>query len=1029
MSALLEDGYRYADVASSDGVCTEMMLSLPRILTIEFVAATVAGLLVTAASRAEPVDFDRDVRPILSDRCYACHGPDAAARQADLRLDLKESALAARDGKPAFRPGDPAQSEALRRILSEDPGERMPPPDSNLELSAEEKQLLASWVDEGAPWTNHWAFIPPQQPELPTVKDAAWPRQSLDYFVLAHLERAGAGPSPPASPEKLLRRVTLDLTGVPPTLEELDQFLADPSAAAYEFAVDRLLSSPRYGERMAWDWLDAARYADTDGFQGDPTRTMWPWRDWLIRALNDNMPFDQFTLEMLAGDLLPDATPDQVVATGFNRNHMHNGEGGRIAEETRVENVFDRAETTATVWLGLTMTCARCHDHKFDPITQSEYYQLYAYFNNNSNDGGRSAGQHAPVLQYRSPADQQELTQLDREIADLKLSSDVACAEDDAAQSTWEQGMLERLQPGELPGTVSRSPWLVLGTLPPPEGDAEKAFDHDYGPETEVDLSHPVTPADVSWRPEPELADGQVHPLPAEVGVTYLYRTLDAPSARVLDVSLGSDDAIKLWLNGEQVLAKNVRRGAKPDQERVQLRVDQGENQLLLKIVNTGGIGGFYFRSLRESPHGLPEEIETILLTSPSDRTNDGRSTLRNYFRERYSDTWKQLKEQLTLLEKRRDAIPAIPVMVMDELPPDQRRETRILQRGVYNQPLEIVAAGTPSFLPPPAENSPANRLTLSRWLVDAAHPLTARVTVNRYWQMIFDTGLVSTSEDFGRQGSRPTHPELLDWLAIHFRQSGWNVKSLHKQMVTSATYRQSSRFWSPGDDHLDSNAAAATDPANRLLGRAARHRLPSWMLRDQALALSGLLVEQFGGPPVKPYQPPGVWAEATFGKIRYQQDQGGALYRKSLYAFWRRIVGPTMFFDAGKRQTCQVKPTRTNTPLHALTTLNETLFVEAARGLAARILFEWPDQSTEQRIERAFRMTTARRPQPRELQLLVRRWQALYDEFSERPEQAELLLTVGQSPRHAELDASEHAAYAVLCSLLLNLDEVLSKE
>ncbi|MDC0935951.1 PSD1 and planctomycete cytochrome C domain-containing protein [Pirellulales bacterium] len=1004
-------------------------------LRIKFAAALVAGLLGSASGRAEridaaPVDFDRDVRPILSDRCSQCHGPDPETRQADLRLDQQESAFEDRDGRPAFRPGDVEHSEALRRIFSEDPDEQMPPSDSKLELSTAEKEILRRWVDEGAPWTDHWAFAAPVKPELPTVNAADWPRQPLDHFVLARLERAGQRPSPPARAAKLLRRVTLDLTGLPPTLGELDEFLADPSDAAYERAVDRLLESPRYGERMAWDWLDAARYADTDGFQGDPSRTMWPWRDWLIRALNDNVPFDQFTVQMLAGDLLPDATPEQIVATGFNRNHMHNGEGGRIAEETRVENAFDRTETTATVWLGLTMTCARCHDHKFDPVTQREYYQFYAYFNNNAGDGGRSAGQHAPVLEYRGPAERAQVAQLDREIADLNATINAPSAEDDAAQSTWEQQLRERLQQGELQGQVSLGPWSALGTLPAPDGDGAKAFDHNYGPETEVNLNDPATPADVAWRAAPEFADGQVHPLPAEVGVTYLYRTLDAPTARALDVSLGSDDAIKVWLNGEQVLAKNVKRGAEADQEQVQLRLDQGENQLLLKIVNTGGIGGFYFRSLGESLHGFPAEIETIVLASPAVRTPEQRSTLRAFYRERYSETSKQLNEQLAKVQQKRNSIPAIPVMVMDELPADRRRETRILARGAYDQPLEPVAPATPSFLPSPAEGSPANRLTLAQWLLDPANPLTARVIVNRYWQLFFDSGLVSTSEDFGRQGSRPTHPELLDWLAVHFRESGWNVKALHKQIVTSAAYRQSSNFWQPGDvDRADSSAAQSTDPGNRLLGRAARHRLPSWMLRDQALALSGLLVERLGGPPVKPYQPPGVWAEATFGKIRYAQDQGEALYRRSLYAFWRRIVGPTMFFDSAKRQTCEVKPTRTNTPLHALTTLNETLFVEAARGLAARVLLEAPDESTEQRIARAFRMTTARRPQPLELDLLHRRWQALYDEFKEHPEEAELLLSVGESPRVAELDAAEHAAYAAVCSLLLNLDEVLSKE
>ncbi len=824
---------------------------------------------VAPAVRADPVDFDRDIRPILSDNCYACHGPDAEARQAELRLDTQEGAFAERDGAPAFVPSRPVQSEALRRIFADDPDERMPPPDSKLALTGAQKRLIQKWVAEGATWTTHWAFASRGNPSPPQVGDSTWPRNDIDHFVLARLQKAGLAPSPQADRATLIRRVTLDLTGLPPTPDDVDAFLADDSPNAYEKVVDRLLKSPKYGERMAWEWLDASRYADTDGFQGDPTRTMWPWRDWLIRALNDNMPFDQFTIEMLAGDLLPDATLEQVIATGFNRNHMYNGEGGRIAEETRVENVFDRTETTSTVWLGLTMTCCRCHDHKFDPITQQEYYQLFSFFNNTSESGKRGAGKAAPTLKFFPPDKRRRHTELKRSIAELKQSMKLLGPQLDGKQAAWEVEIRKQL-----------------------ENDSK----------------------------------GEI----------------------------------------------------------------------------------------------VPPEIAGIIAIDQSKRDDKQRDALQNYFREENSDQWRKWQRDLKRFEADQSKLDkAAPlVMIMDELPSDKRRETFILSRGLYNKPLDAVASGTPSFLPPLPDDAPRDRLTLARWLVDPENPLSARVTVNRYWQTFFGTGLVSTSEDFGRQGSRPSHPMLLDWLANQFIAGGWDVKSLHKLIVTSATYQQSSRV---------TPELLQRDRDNRLLSRGARYRLPSWMIRDQALAASGLLSERIGGPSVKPYQPEGIWAEATFGKIKYQPDTGENLYRRSLYIFWRRIVGPTMFFDAGKRQTCEVKPTRTNTPLHALTTLNETTFVEASRALAQRVMQQV--ETPAERIALAFRLVATRTPTPDELSMLVERWEMVRKEFTAHPQNAEELLAVGDSPRDTELDNVDHAAYAVVCSLLLNLDEVLNRE
>lgn len=836
---------------------------------IRFVFSTCLVFIASGFVRADDrpqsaVDFARDIRPILSDHCFKCHGPDAKTRKAELRLDTKQGALAGES--KTIVPGHSSRSELIRRITSADADERMPPASEKLQLSRQQIELLKRWIDQGAPWEGHWAFAAPDRPALPATfaRDRARLRNPVDAFIVARLEKAGLELSAPAKRETLLRRVTLDLTGLPPTPDQIDRFFADRSPGAYERVVDRLLASPAYGERMAWNWLDAARYADSNGFQGDPERTMWPWRDWLVRALNHNKPFDEFTIEMLAGDRLPNATLDQIIATGFNRNHMINGEGGRIAEETRVENVFDRTETTATVWMGLTMTCCRCHDHKFDPISQREYYQLYAFFNNTSEDGRGRSGAAAPAVTYVPPDARSRIAALD---AELRTAAKTLSA-------------VEKRQ----------SPPLAKS---PPAGKAKNTR---------------------LWNSVRSI--------------------LKKPATRRNTRDL--DTLAKFFTKSRPAYAKAVRA----------------------------------FRSVRA----------------------------------------------------RRDAAgkAAARVMVMDERP--QRRETFILTRGTYNKPTAKVVRGTPAFLPPLPKAAAAGRLALARWLVDPSHPLTARVTVNRYWQQFFGTGLVKTTEDFGIQGERPSHPQLLDWLATEFVRSGWNVKHIHRLIVTSATYRQSSK-----NPRAESASRQSNDPANRLLSRFPRYRLPSWMLRDQALAIAGLRVSKMGGPAVKPYQPPGIWAEATFGKKRYVQDHGDKLYRRSLYVFWRRIVGPTMFFDSAARQTCEVKPSRTNTPLHALTTLNDTTYVEAARVFARRVLRAKP--TATERIAHAFRLATARRPSPVETSILLNRFKTLRAMYARHPEQANQLLSAGEFPRDDTLPAADRAAMTGVCLLLLNLDEVLSKE
>ena len=970
------------------------------------------ALVAAGPALAQDQGLAREVQALLSDRCYRCHGPDAAQREADLRLDRREDLVADRGGMFVVVPGDPARSELVRRIEAHD-DEQMPPRSSNLSLSPGEIETIRRWIAEGAPWAEHWAFMAPERPAVPAVTGVGASDHPIDRFVHAELARVGRMPNPPADRAALLRRVALDLTGLPPTEAELDAFLQDASAEAYERVVDRLLASPRYGERMAWPWLEAGRYADTDGYQNDPTRTAWPWRDWLVRQLNANRPFDELSTEMLAGDLLPDATDEQRLATGFLRNNAHNGEGGRIAEETRVENVFDRTETVGTVWTGLTWTCARCHDHKYDPISQREYYQLFAFFDQTSENGaGRSNGVLAPSMRFvPDPTDREQLAAAQEALRGVEARLFGALPDLEEAQRAFEDAERGALAAAGLDGEPIRlGKWQRSG---PYTGEGPKLFGQAFGPEprsSEVALP---------WAADEALRDGAVLELPSGENAFYFRRTVTAPTPRRLALSLGSDDAIKVWVNGEVVLANNTQRGAKADQERLEVELPEGDSELLIKIVNTGGRGGIYFRVVDELPTGMSLALAQSLAKPRADRTADEQRVLTARFRRGHVEGYaadeaeaERLRKQIAGLESR-----AVTVSVMDDLPAERRRATPIYGRGDYQSPGERVLPGTPAALPLlGARGAVPDRLDLARWLFDARHPLTARVAVNRAWQTFFGRGLVATPEDFGVQGERPSHADLLDWLAAEFVASGWDTKALHRLIVTSAVYRQSAEF---GADAVD-------DPDNVLLARSPRFRLPAWMLRDQALALSGRLVGAIGGPPVRPYQPDGVWAEATFGFIRYQPDQGEALYRRSLYTFWRRIVGPTMFFDTASRQECVVRRSVTNTPLHALTTLNETGYVEAARGLAERS--RAAGSEVDARLAWMFRAATARAPAPAELEVLQRSYERASSRFAASPEDAADFLGVGASTVPADLDPAATAALTVTAALILNLDEVLTR-
>lgn len=830
--------------------------------------------LVAATGADEPLNFNRDIRPILAENCFYCHGQDVNKRQAELRLDLRDVAIE----RGAIVPGDLAASQLVQRIRSDNPDDQMPPPKSNRRLTPEQKQRLERWIKDGAEYAPHWAYVPPVRPAEPGVRRADWVRNPIDRFVLAKLEAEGLSPSLEADRATLIKRLSADLTGLPPTPAEVDAFLSDTDPKAYENLVNRLLDSPHYGERLALPWLDAARYADSNGFQQDGDTWQWIWRDWVVRALNDDLPFDQFTIWQLAGDLLPDATTDQKIASGFNRNHLLNGEGGAIPEEQRFVNLFDRMDTTATTWLGLTMACAQCHDHKYDPITQRDYYGLMDAFNRLPESGtpqffSSRIRVAAPFLELPTEENKTRIAEWETQIAAADAEAKLAA---DIAFTGWRTGVFADGKPGEGKG-----------------------------------LPEPL--AAVLKKPEGERTDEEKQSI-------------------------------------EPALRKHFEDKVRP----------------------------------------------TLLGKIPAFAKADG------------------LRKDLNAY--RGDKLPR--VMIMSDA---QSRETSILDRGEYLNPKEKIAFATPQFLPPLPDGAPPNRLGFAQWLVAANHPLTARVQVNRLWQHCFGAGIVKTSEDFGVQSEYPVHGPLLDWLAVEFRECGWSMKAMHRLIVGSATYRQSSRMTAE---------LKSRDIENRLYARASRFRMPSLVLRDWALAASGLLKENVGGPPVYPYQPDAVWESLAITKERdftYPASTGDDLYRRSLYTFWRRTVGPANMFDASNRQTCRVRLGATSTPLHALTTLNDPTWVEAARKLA-----EQSSQSTENvpgRLTFAFRRVVCRQPTDREIQRLNTAYLRQLEIYTKDAESAKALLAVGASPRDESLNAAEHAALSAVCLGILNLDEALTRE
>ena len=875
---------------------------------------------------------------------------------------------------------------------------------------------------------KHWAYVAPVRPALPAVQNTAWSRNAIDRFVLARLEKAKIAPSLQADKITLLRRVTLDLTGLPPTPAETDAFLSDTSPNAYEKAVDRLLADPHYGERMALPWLDTARYADSNGFQQDGDTYQYVWRDWVVRAFNANMPFDRFTVEQLAGDLLSNATDEQKIATAFNRCHLLNGEGGAIAEEQRNVILFDRVDVTATTWLGATLACAQCHDHKYDPLTQKDYYSFMAYFNNVPESGTPPfGGQYRiadPWMTAASESENAKLKAFEAQLANAKTQADNYLREHEAeittAQTAWEiANSANAVVAPKLEG------WQAVGPFPADSFDA--AYDSAFVAEKQIDLKQTYAGGKLKWTSRPEWKDGTVVVLTGENSATYLYRIIHASQAMPLSLSFGSDDAIKVWFNGAPIIANKTTRAALPDQEKATVNLRTGDNVLLMKIINGGGIGGFYFKAQET---GLPANIAAVLKAPQASRSAAEAKMVRDYFlasnppAELKAATEKAAASQKEL-DTYRMSLPR--VMIMSDARP---RKTHVLQRGNYEMPGDEVTPATPVNLSPMPPDAPKNRLGLAQWLVSADNPLTARVQVNRYWQLFFGTGLVKTSENLGTQSEPPTHPELLDWLAVEFRESGWNVKKLQKLIVTSATYRQTSKT---------TPLMRQRDPENKLLARSARFRLPSLMLRDVALASSGLLNGEIGGKPVYPYQPKGIWDGLAITNERdftYPQSKGADLFRRSLYTFWRRTVAPANMFDASTRTTCKVRLPTTSTPLYALTTLNDVTWVEAGRALAEHVMQAIPDTSAggssdtaNARLTEAFRRVCARRPLPDELRVLRRSLDRALAAYCADPKAAEAYLKAGDSSRDTKLSASEHAAYASVCLAIYNLDEALTRE
>jgi hypothetical protein len=1179
-----------------------------------FLVAASWSSFVEAAPDTSEIRYGRDIRPILSDRCFLCHGPDRATRKAGLRLDSFESATSDLGGYAAIVPGDPDRSLLMQLVAHEDVDERMPPQDSGKRsLAPDQVDIVRRWIEQGAVYEKHWAFEPPVAPEVPQVIADDWSRNDIDRFILEKLESRSLQPNEQADPETLARRLYLDVTGLPPTPEEMRAHLDDSSAGAYERLVDRLFTEEpyrtRHAERMTTPWLDLARYADTSGIHMDAGRSIWLYRDWVINAFKQNLPFDRFIVHQIAGDLVPEATVDQIVASGFNRNHVTSDEGGAINEEYLLEYAVDRANTTGEVFLGLTVGCARCHDHKFDPITAEDYYSLIAFFNNNEEPGIYSQVPDPyralePYIEVPQPEDRERIEQLEGVLSALRAERETPTAEEseqiapfvEALRSNgnwrWETPrvrtavseagveltaqpdgsvlagganpaadvqtftletestglrsiMLEALDDPTLPqGRVGRAAngnavlrgisaevvsradptlrrqldftwawadveqeegdfrvtnalrsdddrvWAVAAHLIPggrnalfvtrePFGfeggsdivvrldydtsyaehtfgrtrlrvgtadesaldrlphattnwyitgpfltsDGEEAYTTAFGPEEAGPLAFGKRYGPFQWRHAPGVAEAQPVTLAQGIGAEYIGREIYAPTARNLELSLGSDDGIQVYHNGTLVHERRINRGVAPDQDQVTLSLQPGLNTLVCKVVNTGGAGGIYHRATAD-PNEMPHDA--VFFVFPEDRLNPARLARANdAWRSMYSPRFLELTSQLQTAESEyQSVVKRIPrTMVMkDRAMP---RDTYVMNRGQYDQPdlNRKVFTAIPVMLGS-LKSASANRLDLAEWLVGDENPLTARVVVNRYWELLFGRGLVETSNDFGMQGSWPTHPELLDHLAVDFRDNGWNHDRLMRMLLTSATYRQRSTV---------NPEARAVDPDNTLLGWYPRQRLTAEQIRDQALYVSGLLVERSGGASVKPYQPEGLWREVAMPSSNtreFSRSDGDGLWRRSLYTYWKRAAPPPsmLTLDAPTREYCAgTRRISTNTPLQALVLWNDVQFVEAARMVAERTLRQ--ATTDRSRMELLHRRLAGDRPSLSAMQAMQEALVSYRVRYLASPEDAMKLIGVGESPVPDDIPASELASWTMLANALLASDAAIVKD
>ncbi len=971
-------------------------------------SASLGCFVLAGASLAEPVSFGRDIRPILATQCFKCHGPDENTRQGGLRLDTFEGAtLAAESETPAIVPGKPDEGLFLARLTTHDVDDRMPPAEVGPALDESTVETLRQWISEGAVYEAHWAFVKPVKAPLPRPADPLWLRNAIDFFIADGLEGAGLAPTPEADKYTLIRRVYLDLTGLPPSPEVIEAFIADTSPVAYEKVVEELLASPRYGERWARVWLDIARYADTKGYEADRHRDIWRYRDWVIDAFNQDMPFDQFTIEQFAGDMLPDATMEQQLATAFHRNTMTNDEGGTDNEEFRTAAIIDRVNTTMSAWMGLTMACAQCHTHKYDPITQREFYQFYAFLNQTQD--ADLFPEESPVLPTPTAEQRRELDFLTQRLNRVSDVFNNSLPERTPEQEAWEITLAEE---GGVPNVT---PWESLGPIP--QEDFETAYDADGG--LDPSTTELTAPEGFGWQERPDWADKTIHKLDGQVAITYLRRTITSAEGLAYPIKVGSNDAIRIWLNGTEVHSNKVMRGITQGSDALTLNLEAGKNLLLMKIVNAGSAYAFSYESAYA---GIPQNIVALAKASAGERSAEEAAELRHYYRDNVARELAPIRKELTQiraeLKRVGDAVPKTPVL--RDLPPDQQRVTRVFEKGSFLNPGDEVIPGTPVAFHPMPYDAPRNRLGLARWLVDEANPLTARVLVNRFWEQFFGIGLVETAEDFGTQGELPVNQPLLDWLAVDFMEQGWSMKSLCRVIVNSAAYRQAPT--------LDAERLKK-DPYNRLASRGPRFRLEAEMIRDQALAVAGLLSEKMHGPSVKPPQPDGIW-QVVYSGDQWATSQGEDRYRRGLYTYWRRTspYPSLMAFDAPSREVCTVRRIRTNTPLQALVTLNDPVYVEAAQAMARRILQEAPTADVDGRVQYAYLLTTSRPPSDAERARVSALYTDELERFLKDNDAALKMATDPVGPAPVGMKTAELASWTVISNVLLNLDEVLTK-